>query len=86
MLLLGQSVMTTGRVEQQEDGPRRRRRDPRDSQESAVGQMEQLADMGRSDPPSSGLNNHSTLFRSIQRADSDTSGRTQIQPMPSEGL
>jgi hypothetical protein len=35
--------------EQQEDGPRRRRWGPRDSHESAVGRLEQLADEGRSD-------------------------------------
>ena len=40
------SVTTTGRREQPEDGPRRRRpRDPRDSQESTAGWMEQLADV-----------------------------------------
>ena len=45
------SVTTTGRVEQPVDGLRsRRRRDPRDSQESAVGRMDQLVDVGRSDP------------------------------------
>jgi hypothetical protein len=53
---------TTGRVEQPEDGPsRRRRRHPRDSQESAVGRMEQLADVGRSGPAESGLNDHATF-------------------------
>ncbi len=30
-------------------GPRRRSRGPRDSHESAVGRLEQLADVGRSD-------------------------------------
>ena len=45
------SVTTTGRAEQPKDGPRRRhRRHPRDPKESAVGRMEQLADVGRSDP------------------------------------
>ncbi len=45
------SVTITGRPEQPEDGPRRRRRrGPRDSHESAVGRLEQLADVGRSDP------------------------------------
>jgi hypothetical protein len=44
------SMMTTGRQEQPEDGPRRRRRrGPWDSHESAVGRLEQLADVGRSD-------------------------------------
>ncbi len=41
------SVMTTGRMEQAEDGPRRRW-DPRDSQESAVRRMEQLPEVGGS--------------------------------------
>jgi hypothetical protein len=58
------SVTTTARApsEQSEDGPRRRRRrDPRDSPESAAGRMEQLADVGRSDPASSGLNDRATF-------------------------
>ena len=55
------SVTTTGRPEQPEDGPRCRRcRGPRDSHESAVGRMEQLADVGRSDPALRGLNDHAT--------------------------
>ena len=54
-------MTTTGRVEQSEDGPRRRRRrGPRDSHESAVGRLEQLADVGRSDLPLRGLNDHAT--------------------------
>ena len=53
------SVTTTGRVEQPEDGPRRRRRrHSRDLHESATGWMEQLADVGRIDPAPSGLNDH----------------------------
>ncbi len=55
------SVTTTGRPEQPEDGPcRRRPRAPRDSHESAVGRLEQLTDVGRSDPALSGLNDHAT--------------------------
>ena len=44
------------------DGPRRRRRrrQPRDSDESVAGRPEQLADVGRSDPALSGLNDHAT--------------------------
>ncbi len=62
---------TTGWVEQLEDGPRRHcSRDLRDSQESAVGLMpvEQLADMGQSDPAASRLNNHATFLK-LERAD-----------------
>ena len=62
-------MTTTGQVEQPEDGPRRRRRlHPRDSQESAVGLMEQLADVtvGRSDSAASGLNDYATF---LERAD-----------------
>jgi hypothetical protein len=54
------SVKTTDRAEQPGDGPCRRRRGPRDSHESAVGQLEQLADEGRIDPAQSGLNDHAT--------------------------
>ena len=44
------SVMTMGRAQQPEDGPRRRRRRrSRDSNESVAGRPEQLADVGRSD-------------------------------------
>ncbi len=43
------SVTTTGRPEQLEEGPCRRRGGPRDSHESAFGRLEQLADVGRSD-------------------------------------
>ena len=53
--------MTTGRAEQPEEGPRRRRRRRlRDSNESVVDRAEQLADVGRSDPALSGLNDHAT--------------------------
>jgi hypothetical protein len=45
------SDMATGQQEQPEDGPRRRRRwGPRDSHESAVGRLEQLAGVGPSNP------------------------------------
>ena len=55
------SVMTTGRAQQLEDGPRRRRlRRSRDSYESVAGRPEQLADVGRSDPTLRRLNNHAT--------------------------
>ena len=55
--------MTTGRAEQPEDGPLRRRRrwHPRDSKESPAGRMEQLADVGRSDPAASGLKDYVTF-------------------------
>ncbi len=33
---------------------------PRDSDESAVGRLEQLADVGRSEPTASRLNDHAT--------------------------
>ncbi len=50
------SVTSTGRAERPEDGPRsRRRRYPRGSHESVAGRMEQLADVGRSEPAASGL-------------------------------
>ncbi len=56
------SVTTTVRAEQPEDGPRRRRRrDPRDSQEFVVGRMEQLTDVGRRYPAASGLNDNATF-------------------------
>jgi hypothetical protein len=56
------SVTTTGLPKQQEDKPRRRRRrGPRDSHESAAGLLEQLTDVGRSDPATSGLINHTTF-------------------------
>ena len=55
-------MMTTGRMEQPEDeSRRRRRRDQRDLQESDAGRMEQLVDVGRSDPASSGLNDYATF-------------------------
>jgi hypothetical protein len=51
------SVTSTGRLEQLEDGPRRRRNGcPRDSHESAVGLLELLADVGKSEPSPCGLN------------------------------
>ena len=54
-------MTTTVRKEQPEDGPRRRRRwHPRDSNESAAGWPEQLADVGRSNPALRGLNDHAT--------------------------
>ncbi len=40
---------------------RRRRRGRRDSLDSVVGRMEQLADVGRSDPAARGLNDHATF-------------------------
>jgi hypothetical protein len=44
------SLTTTGQPEQQEDRPRRCRSwGPRDSHQSALGQMEQLADVGQHD-------------------------------------
>ena len=59
------------RVEQPEDGPRCCcRREPRDLLESTAGRMEKLADVGRSDPSSSGLNDHATV---LERADASVS-------------
>ena len=53
------SETTTGRTEQPEDGPRRRRRRrSRDSHESVAGRPEQLADVGQSNPALRGLNDH----------------------------
>ena len=43
------SVNTQAGSDLQEDGPRRRRRGPRDWHESAVARLEQLADEGQSD-------------------------------------
>ena len=55
------SVTTTGRAEQPEDGPRRRRRlHPHDWHYSVAGRPEQLADLGRSDLELRGLNDHAT--------------------------
>ncbi len=55
------SVTTTGRAEQQADGPRRRSsRHPCDSFGAAVGRLEQLAEVDRSEPAVSGLNDHAT--------------------------
>jgi hypothetical protein len=55
------SVTTTDQQEQPEDGPRRRRRrGPRDSHESAVGRLEQLADVGKSESAQSGLNDYAS--------------------------
>ncbi len=55
------SVSTTGRAELPADGPRRRRRRPRDSYESAVGRLEQLAH----------VDGHDTTW-SISQTDSNT--------------
>ncbi len=61
-------VTTTGRAEQPEDGLRRHHRlCPRDSHESAVGQLEQLADVSGSDPAPSGLDNHATTGSGLMR-------------------
>ena len=51
--------MSTGRAQQPEDGPRRRRRQrSRDSNESVAGRPEQLADVGRSYLALRGLNDY----------------------------
>ena len=53
--------MTTGRAQQPEDGPRRRRRRrSRDSHDSVAGRPEQLADVGRSDLALRGLNDYAS--------------------------
>jgi hypothetical protein len=64
-----------GLPEQQEDGPRHRRRravvcaaaELRDLYESAVGRPEQLADVDQSDPTLRGLNYHATTGSGLTR-------------------
>ena len=67
------SVMTMGRAQQPEDGPRnhrRRRRRSRDSNESVTGRAEQLVDVGRSDLALRGLNDYaSTGIWSTRQSD-----------------
>ena len=60
-------MMTTGRAQQPEYGPRRRRRRSRDLLESVAGRPEQLADVGRSDLELRGLNDYRSFHR--ERAD-----------------
>jgi hypothetical protein len=62
------SVTTTGRPEQLEDGTRcRHHHCPLDLYESAVGWMEQLADVGQRDQVLSGLKDHATTWSGPMR-------------------
>ena len=73
-------MTTSGRAEQPEDGPRRRRRrQPRDSDESIAGRPEQLADVGRSDPALSGLNGHAARAGSGPTRQSDARDSEPLQ-------